>query len=73
MQDAEKRPSFARRADRRVRYWADGLIIGSKAFVREMAARRWNDERVNKHRLQCSESDDDSPTPIYSWRRLRTA
>ncbi len=73
MQDAEKRPSFALRADRRVRYWTDGLIIGSKTFVREMAARRWSEERVNKHRLQCSESDDDSPSPIYSWRRLRTA
>ena len=64
MAEAECRPAFTTRLDRRVRYWTDGVIIGSKAFVLEIAsAFRQNPDR---HRLGRSAAGE-----LFSWRRLR--
>ena len=45
IQRAAKPPDFLLRTGRRVRYWTEGLIIGGKAFVREIAARLWRPEK----------------------------
>jgi putative transposase len=42
---------FILTARRRMRYWSDGAIIGSKSFVREVAAACWGEERARKKRL----------------------
>ena len=46
-----------------------GLIIGSEAFVREMACRLWPEEEVRRHRLARAEGS--GPTPLFAYRRLR--
>ena len=48
---AEKGSGFVLTTMRRVRYWSDGAIIGSKAFVREIAAAHWGKSRAGKKRL----------------------
>jgi len=70
MHQAGKAPSFVLRLDRRVRYWTDGLIIGSEAFVRETAARLWDADHVRRHRLQPARG----PTSdgLYACRRLHS-
>ena len=45
------------RADRRVRFWSDGVAIGSKAFVRDVYARAYNEERAKKHRFAQGTTD----------------
>jgi REP element-mobilizing transposase RayT len=68
MQQAAPSPSFVLRLDRRVRYWTDGLIIGSKTFVRETAARVWDADRVERHRLQRAHGP--TAAELYAYRRL---
>jgi len=68
MCEAEKSPSFVIRVDRRVRYWTDGLIIGSRTFVRETAALLWSREHVARHRLQRARGP--GGTELYAYRRL---
>ena len=69
MREAEKAPSFVLRTDRRVRYWTDGLIIGSRAFVRDMANRLWDVAQVSRHRLQLARGPT-APSDLYAYRRL---
>ena len=69
MKKAECTPSFALRLDRRVRHWTDGVVIGGKRFVREIAGRLWSDERVSRHRLQPAEGP--GANGLYAYRRLR--
>ena len=45
---------FELRVTRRVRYWSDGAIIGSKAFVQRMASDFFGKEYVDKKRLKLS-------------------
>ena len=66
---AARSPAFLLCLDRRVRYWTDGLIIGGKIFVREMASRRWAAERVERHRLQPASGP--AADGLYAYRRLR--
>jgi len=67
--EAAGNPPFVLRLDRRVRYWSDGLIIGGKTFVREIAGRLWDAERVHCHRLQPARGL--GADGLYAYRRLR--
>ncbi|NOY82909.1 MAG: hypothetical protein GXP31_18075 [Kiritimatiellaeota bacterium] len=68
-----KAPAFVLTVRRRVRYWSDGAIIGSKLFVRNLGAELINRERAPKKRLARSRSPGGGGTlgGLYSWRLLR--
>ena len=57
---------------RRVRYWTDGLVIGTELFVRETMGRVRKPAAVARHRLDKAASDNDGKdnATICSWRRL---
>ncbi|NOY80686.1 MAG: hypothetical protein GXP31_06740 [Kiritimatiellaeota bacterium] len=55
---------------RRVRYWSDGAIIGSKLFVRNVAASVVGSERAEKKRLAGAKYGEEN-AGVYSWRVLR--
>ena len=57
---------------RRVRYWTDGAIIGSKDFVRNFSAAFFGEERTRHKRLARSSPDSVGDAPLYSFRQLRT-
>jgi hypothetical protein len=63
--EAKRKPRFALTVTRRVRHWSDGAIIGSKLFVKNMAAEFYGDERADKKRF------DDSKAGLVSFRQLR--
>lgn len=69
---AEKQP-FALRVDRRVRYWVDGLVIGSDIFVKNVMARARGEAAVAKRRLTRALAPDPSVArpDIYCFRQLR--
>ncbi len=48
---AEAEPPFSLTAQRRVRHWVDGLIIGSEIFVRETMRRVRSETDVARDRL----------------------
>jgi hypothetical protein len=54
---------------RRVRYWVDGLVIGSELFVRTVMSRYRTAEKLNRHRIALMENA--ARVPLCSWRRLR--
>jgi REP element-mobilizing transposase RayT len=68
-------PSLAEQLTRRIRHWSDGLIIGSRIFVMELAAASRDrlapehPERIEKHRLGQLLSASD--TAFFSWRNLQ--
>jgi hypothetical protein len=55
--------------ERRCRYWADGLIIGSKAFVLETAAALRSADELARHRLLLLRSSGN--VRCYAYRRVR--
>jgi hypothetical protein len=57
--------------ERRCRYWADGLIIGSKAFVLETAAALRSADELARHRLLVLRSSGN--VRCYAYRRVREA
>ena len=57
---------------RRMRYWTDGAIIGSKDFVRNFSAAFFGEERTRHKRLARSCSGPGGDDPLYSFRQLRT-
>ncbi len=59
---------FSQTVTRRVRYWTDGLVIGSALFIRSVMAP--HHPAPEKHRLAPFNSDG---IPITAWRRLRLA
>ena len=68
-------PSLAEQLTRRARHWSDGVIIGSRIFVMDIAARHRDKlapehpERIEKHRLgQLASSSD---IAIFAWRNLQ--
>jgi REP element-mobilizing transposase RayT len=61
--------AFSLGAGRRMRYWVDGLVIGSEIFVRDVMSRVRPMDIVTRHRLARS---TDGP-PLCCWRRLRVA
>jgi len=52
----------------RVRYWTNGLVIGSKLYLLQVMSRREPAERLNRHRV--GRLDD---TGLCSWRNVRPA
>ena len=69
---ARKGSGFALTVRRRVRYWSDGAIIGSKQFVRELAAELIHRERAAKKRLARSRSAESGALArLHAWRFLR--
>ena len=72
---------FVLTARRRIRYWSDGAIIGSKEFVREVAATCWTEEKARRKRLTRArpEQPEQASTVrsrphllgLFSWRALR--
>jgi len=60
--------AFSLGAGRRMRYWVDGLVIGSEIFVRDVMGRVRPVEAVARHRMARS-----ADGPICCWRRLHVA
>ena len=48
---AVEKEAFSTRVDRRVRYWVDGLVIGSDVFVKTLVAKARGEWAVSKRRL----------------------
>ena len=64
--EARACPRFKTTLLRRVRYWTDGTVIGSKTFLREV-------EAIIRQRASASKRFDRSDnTSIFSYRQLRT-
>ena len=59
---------FSQTVKRRVRYWTDGLVIGTELFIREVMAT--HHPAPDKHRMASPTFD---AVPITAWRRLRAA
>jgi len=67
---------FSTRVDRRVRYWAEGLVIGSAIFVKTVVARARGELAVRKRRLiralcVADETPGAAPPALYSFKQLR--
>ena len=57
---------------RRMRYWNDGLIIGSELFVRNMVARYRPALTAKKHRLTQARLDETNQlVDLCCWQKLR--
>ena len=64
---AGDRAPFTQRIDRRVRYWVDGLVIGSELFVRETMTKARGKAHMRKRRVTYS-SDS---RHLCAYRQLR--
>jgi REP element-mobilizing transposase RayT len=68
-------PTLAEQLSSRVRHWSDGLIIGSRIFVMELAAScrdrlaPEHPERIEKHRL--GQLIPASDLAFFSWRNVQ--
>jgi len=67
---AEKEP-FSTRTDRRVRYWVDGLAIGSELFVKTTMARARGIAAVKKRKLVRAINSRSQKTDLYCFKQLR--
>ena len=68
---AEKEP-FVTQLDRRVRYWVDGLVIGSDAFVRNTLAKYRTAVNLEKRRMVRALRPDRQPEPaLCCFKQLR--
>jgi len=68
---AEKEP-FVTRLDQRVRYWVDGLVIGSELFVRNTVTRYRVRGKLGKRRFVRALRTDRQPEPaLYCFKQLR--
>ncbi len=65
-----QKTGFLLTAQRRVRYWVDGCVIGSELFIRDIMNRRYDGEDIAGRRLVRS-ADTDRGQALYAWRRLR--
>ena len=68
---AGREPPFTLCARRRVRYWTDGLVIGSSLFVRDLMRRYVKPDLAERHRLAQAMRGSGGDVEICSWRRLR--
>jgi hypothetical protein len=70
---AAEKEAFSTRVDRRVRYWVDGLVIGSDVFVKTLVAQARGEWAVNKRRLTRAVAPDPAaPRPVLSaFKQLR--
>jgi hypothetical protein len=67
---AEKEP-FTRRSDRRVRYWVDGLVIGSDIFVMNTVAKARGSMALAKRKLTHATDSPDTLPMLCSFKQLR--
>ena len=67
-EQAKRGVPFRTTVTRRMRYWSDGAIIGSRAFVERFGQEVFGEERMRK---KCFERDDS--TNLVSFRQLRKA
>jgi hypothetical protein len=58
---------FSLSAKRRVRFWSDGLVIGSELFIRDVMSRRYAGKDMKRHRM--SRTGDHR---LSAWRQLRS-
>jgi len=72
-EEAKRVVPFELVVTRRVRYWTDGAIIGSKEFVRRFAEEFLRHKRVERKRMAQSGGLQAQQSPIFSFRRLRQA
>ena len=68
---AAEKEAFSTRIDRRVRYWVDGLVIGSDLFVRNALAHTRGRVKLAKRRLVRARNVERQPEPLYCFRQLR--
>ena len=68
---AARKEPFSTRLDRRVRYWADGLVIGSDLFVRNTLAKTRGRLYMTRRRLVRANSTGPEPQPLFCFRQLR--
>jgi len=66
----ESAQSYSLTATRRVRYWVDGLVIGSDLFVMSLMGRVRGEAAIVRHRMARLKAEDEGP-PLFAWRRLR--
>ena len=69
---AAEREPFTRRIDRHVRYWVDGLVIGSDIFVLDTVSKARGTMALTKKRLACTTDSSTSLPQLYSFKNLRT-
>lgn len=67
---AEKEP-FTRRTDRRVRYWVDGLVIGSDIFVMNTVTKARGSMALAKRKLTHATDSPDTLPMLCSFKQLR--
>ena len=71
VEQAEKKETMPLRFMRRTRHWSDGVIIGSKAFIQEVAVQHRESKRVmNK---QFSRGETEMTGVLHCFRRLRVS
>jgi hypothetical protein len=68
---AGKPLAFSTVASRRMRYWTDGLVIGSKAFVLEIMTAARGAEHMGKRRLAAAVDDAAETARLVCYKRLR--
>ncbi len=66
---ASRRPGFLLSLDRRIRYWSDGLVIGSKEFVIETVSQARSP--VDARRQCVQPASGPGSAGLYALRRLR--
>ena len=69
-EQGQKRPPLVLQATRRLRYWSDGAVIGSKLFVQGIAAEIYGPERA-KERRYGKGTLPETETAVFSLRCLR--
>ena len=67
---AEKEP-FTTRTDRRVRYWVEGLVIGSELFVKTTMANARGIAAVKKRKLVRALNTRSQKADLYCFKQLR--
>ena len=68
---AAEKENFSTKLDRRVRYWVDGLEIGSDLFVRNTVAVGRVKCKVEKRRLTRAVDRKECKQELYSYKQLR--
>jgi hypothetical protein len=69
--EAGKPLGFSTVASRRMRYWTDGLVIGSKLFVTEIMTQARGAEHMAKRRLAVAAEETVAGLRLVCYRRLR--
>ena len=69
---ARQGDGFALSVKRRVRYWSDGAVIGSKLFVRTIGAEVFDPRRAARKRLARARAESGA-VGVFSYRRLDPA